>query len=802
MNRLMIVLVSILMVAAGAAVLNFTFTVTGASITTSGTSVSVSGPATLTVSGVGTDTGTFTASGSLANISGGDVTVPFTVTLGHGTFTGDMTFPVDVLGGSSSVNGSATIKSGTGLYVGLGNTTVSGSGFSGSVLAGGSLSFSTSGTANGENFTFTVTNAPITISGTSVFSGPASLTLAGGAPDTGTFSASSSLNNISGGNLTVPYTVTLGHGTITGTMTFPETVLFNSGPVSSSATITGGTGSYAGFTSSTLTASGTVTGSVLNGGTLSFSISGTVNTSGPAGPSITDIENNSSLIPAGFPNSGIGPSSIFVIKGNGMASATTVTALQDTTQAPLPTTGGLNGAVVTVNAGGKAYTPGLYYAIATQIAGVMPAAVPPGPATVTVSYNGQTSAAYSFTVVPAAFGINVYYGNYGVLQDSVTGAIITPTNSAKPGEAITIWGSAIGADPNDSDVSYSNKPQAIPTQTQLYIGNVLVPQSNILYVGSLGYPGVNGVIFTVPSTIQAGCFDSVAVATTISGVSTVSNVAVGSFMPNGGVCQDAYTGLDGNTISTLTQQTNVRTGSLFVFQQTSPGTSGVPSTLNAASGLFEQVTGSTSVAGSGEVSVGSCSLTQTLIASNITPPTITALNPGTITVTPPGGSAITLQTFPTIAGEYEAQLPSGAIPTSGGTFAFNASGGSGANAVGPFSTTVNFPNPIISWTNQSAAATVARSAGLTYNWTGGAPGSWVIVSGSSASSTASGSYTCIFPQSALTGTVPPYILAALPAGSGTSSLENSSSFTSFTASGLDYGIAFGGVSLSINSTYK
>jgi len=268
-------------------------------------------------------------------------------------------------------------------------------------------------------------------------------------------------------------------------------------------------------------------------------------------------------------------------------------------------------------------------------------------------------------------------------------------------------------------------------------------------------------------------------------------------MPSGLACHDAYTVLDVNVISTLTQQTNVRTGSLYVFQQTSP-----TSVLSAATGLFAQVTGSTSVFGGDAVSAGSCSLTETLIAGNITPLTTTALNPGTITVTPPGVSAITMQLVQSVVGEYQAQIPSGAIPASGGTFAFNASGGSGASAVGPFSTMVNFPNPIISWTNQSAAASVTRSAGLTYNWTGGAPGSWVIVSGSSASSTASGSYTCIFPQSALTGTVPAYIVGALPAGSGISSLENSSSFTSFTASGLDYGIAFGGVSFSVNSTYK
>ena len=280
MSRLMIAPVSILIVAAGAATLNFTFTVTSASITTSGTSVSASGPATLTVSGVGSDSGTFSASGSLANVSGGSVTVPFTDTFGRGTLTGNMTFPEGVLVGSAPVSGSATITSGTGLYSVLANTTVTGSGFSGSVLSGGTLSFSISGASNGRNHTFTVTNASVTISGTSTFSGAASLTLGGNSPDTGTFSATGSLTNISGGNLTVPFTVTLGHGTLTGNMTFPETVLVSSGPASGSATITDGTGSYAGYTSSTLTASGTVTGSVLSGGTLSFSISGTVNTGG------------------------------------------------------------------------------------------------------------------------------------------------------------------------------------------------------------------------------------------------------------------------------------------------------------------------------------------------------------------------------------------------------------------------------------------------------------------------------------------------------------------------------------------
>ncbi len=40
---------------------------------------------------------------------------------------------------------------------------------------------------------------------------------------------------------------------------------------------------------------------------------------GGGGPSITDVLNNSSLIPAGFPNSGIAQGSLFQVKGSGLA---------------------------------------------------------------------------------------------------------------------------------------------------------------------------------------------------------------------------------------------------------------------------------------------------------------------------------------------------------------------------------------------------------------------------------------------------------------------------------------------------
>ncbi len=182
---------------------------------------------------------------------------------------------------------------------------------------------------------------------------------------------------------------------------------------------------------------------------------------------------------------------------------------------------------------------------------------------------------------------------------------------------------------------------------------------------------------------------------------------------------------------------------------------------------------------------------------------MTGLNAGTITVTPPSGSPLTLGTFPQVPGTYTGTLATG-IPSTGGTFAISGSGATGANSVGPFTTTITFSNPLLSWTNQPANANVRRIDGQTYNWTGGGTGTFVIMSGSSTSATSgiSASYTCIAPVEAGTFTVPSYITNSLPAGSGSSTIENSTPFKTFTATGLDFGGAIGAVSFQINTTYN
>jgi uncharacterized protein (TIGR03437 family) len=514
-------------------------------------------------------------------------------------------------------------------------------------------------------------------------------------------------------------------------------------------------------------------------------------TSAGGAPIITEVQNNSSLIPNGFPNSGVAPSTLIVIQGGNLANPGSQTVLQDSTKG-LPTT--LNGASATVAAGGKTYPIAFYYATATQAAGVLPAGVPTGQATLTYTYGGNSTTA-TFNVVPSAFGIDVYGANQAVVQDSINGSLIDFTHSAKAGQIVTVWGTGLGADAADSDTTYAPAPHTIGTPVQVFVGGV--PATNVAYSGASAYPGVHVIVFTMPSNVPNGCFNPIAILTG-SGTSVLSNMPIVPFMSNGGICKDAYTGLAGDAIANLASQTSVRSGLLSVGQVTAPGTSGALTTNTGASALFQNVSGS-AFGRSGSFAIGTCAVNETSPGSNSGTVAATGLELGNITVTGPSGGPVPLTKLPTGEGAYFAQLSAGAIPASGATFTFRTTDGPDLEAL---TQSVTFPNSILSWSNQSDSAMITRASGQTYNWTGGAPGTFVIMTGSSVSNGAQGSYSCIAPAEAGTFTVPSYILSGLPAGSGQSSIQNSTGLSAFDVTGLDSGFAFGYVTFSVNSTWK
>ena len=532
--------------------------------------------------------------------------------------------------------------------------------------------------------------------------------------------------------------------------------------------------------------------------TLEFDTFGGSSTSG--GPTITGVVNNYSFIPAGFPNSGVAPGTLFVISGSGLASAPTGNlTLNSSAGQGIPLTSA--GASVSVQAGGKTFTPGLYYASPAQIAAVLPSGTPTGSATVTVTYNNATSNAFSFQVVPYALGFGTY--SEGVIATTTGYALHGYTNSAKPGETIILWGSGLGADTADSDTVYTGTPHSVNTPLQIYFGGV---PGHIVYAGSSGFPGLNQIDVTIPENATTGCYVTVVGVTGTGSSITTSNFGHLAISPSGGECNDSIFGLSGGTISTLSGQSTVRAGDLFVGQLISPKsqTDNTPQTTNIAFAEFSKDTGSTYSTSTGSsssaFSLGSCFVSEIVSSSGGGTGTSVGLDAGNISLTGPAGT-YQLTTIASIKGSYIGELPSNAITSSGGAFKFNGSGGAD---VGSFSTTVNLPNPILTWTNQSAGATVNRAQGVDVTWTGGGAGTYVIISGSSSDSNtgASGSFTCITNQSAGSFQVPGYVTSTLPAGSGSLDVENATSFGIFKATGIDFGFQFGFTGVSINSTYQ
>src|SRR5712691_818766 len=72
---------------------------------------------------------------------------------------------------------------------------------------------------------------------------------------------------------------------------------------------------------------------------------------------------------------------------------------------PLLSSEGLNGTSVQVSYAGGTINAILLYESATTVAAILPSTVPLGTASVTVTYNGQTSARSTIHVLQRAFGV-------------------------------------------------------------------------------------------------------------------------------------------------------------------------------------------------------------------------------------------------------------------------------------------------------------------------------------------------------------------------------------------------------------
>lgn len=514
-------------------------------------------------------------------------------------------------------------------------------------------------------------------------------------------------------------------------------------------------------------------------------------TGGGGGPTITQILNNYGLVPAGFSNSGIAQGSLFIIKGSGLADPNAQAMLPDLSKNPtLPTI--LNGASVKiVDSSSATITPVFYYAIAGQLALVLPSNTATGTAQVTVTYNNQTSTAFAIKVVKSAMGFDAYYGigsGLGVATDNSKPILYNYGNSIPPGTTVVLWGSGLGADPA-RDNTYTPAAFIIQGLDHVYVGGVDAP---IVYQGASGYPGLNQVDITIPTNAPTGCNVSL-VGVTAAGVPTnFLTLPIGT-----GACSDPAFGISGSQLQQLSLQNTVKSGFVGLYHSVSPATSGSGTQTNdVAFASFQSQPGSSYGAAGGSVSIPGCIVSQTSSGGGTS--NSTGLDAGNIAVNGPAGNA-TLTSIPQVLGSYFAKLASGFIPTAGGNFSFQGNGG---KDVGSFNASVVFPNPLLNWTNQSAAATVNLASGLQFTWSAGAPGSLVFMQGNSSGTSASASFLCIAPVETQQFSVPSYVTAALPPGSGNASLANYTDYKTFSASGLDFGASAGYVSYSVNATWQ
>jgi hypothetical protein len=493
-------------------------------------------------------------------------------------------------------------------------------------------------------------------------------------------------------------------------------------------------------------------------------------------PFIYQVQNNYSFLFPGVPNYGIAPGSLFAIQGLNLSGNSTA-ILQSSAAPGLPTT--LNQTSLSVTVDGVTTTPAIYYTSVSAVAAVLPSTTPEGTGTLTLNFNGNKTQA-PIQVVASAVGLDTLSGagsGAGVATDSNYN-LLGLTNSATPGAAITLWGSGVGADTSNGDTTYPQKQNNLTSiPMQVYIGGI---SANILYRGRSQYPGLDLIDVVIPANVSPGCYVSVVVQTG----AVVSNSVTIPVSATGGPCSDPALGLSGTQLQALAAKGSAPVKSLGIT--ISQYTSSTGKVTNQAFALSVNTASTEFSSGYFYASEGSCSV----FPSGTGFPFQSPLDAGSVQLTGPSG-ALSLGSE---GDEYIVQLPSGSLTANPGTYVFSGAGG---KDVGAFKVSLNVQGQL-SLTNTSALPSITRSQGATVTWTGGFAGGDVTVNGAGSGV----NFYCHAPSSAGQLTIPAATLMAVPVGGGKLVVMNTTAPQTVSATGIDFGLATGVVSIEVPTTFK
>ena len=504
-----------------------------------------------------------------------------------------------------------------------------------------------------------------------------------------------------------------------------------------------------------------------------------------AQPVITSgsIINSASFRTSGLPSSGIAQGSIFTIFGSGLGPAGWVTASGLPLQTTLATTS------VSVQAGGTSVDALILFAHSTQINAVLPSTTPVGTGTVTVTYNGQTSASQPIQVVANTVGLfTASSGGYG--QASATDlnyAVNSIIHTYHPGDYVVLWGTGLGPiTGSDADTPTVGN---LPGTVTIHVGSSDVTP---YYAGrSASYPGLDQIIFQVPTGI-VGCYVPVAVETS-GGVSNIPTISVSA---TGNTCSDSILGAD--LIAKLAAGNTVDFGWVHLesiilhFGASGPG---LPDYGYAS---FSEYTPATAAWANYGVSSGYC------VAGPYWLDDMSAaqLDAGLVLTVQGQGSVTVPQTYAG-SGFYQGSLNPNSPKFLWSDLKYAVTG-TGGSKVGAFSVSEYTSTPTVNFSNIALNQSLSLAGNIKVSWTGGdatMQNGQVTIGGASFSTgyALQGYFQCAAPLSAGTFTIPRWVLSPLPASgsSQTGSVSNPLGYiwigqwgigTTFQASGLDRGI--------------
>ncbi len=595
----------------------------------------------------------------------------------------------------------------------------------------------------------------------------------------------------------------------------------------------------------------------VNASSIATNVTLTVTASVPGGPPEALSANNSADY-----GTTLAQGSLFVVFGSYLGPGNLVAV----SSFPLPNM--LSGTSVTVTSGSTTLNCPMIYTSTGQVAAILPSNTPVGPATVTVAYNGITSNSYSPAQVTVAkssvgvFTVNSRGLGTGVFT-ALDGTLKTYTNSAKPGDILTVWATGLGPIGTPDNVL----PTAFPNfpNVQVWVGG---QSANVVYAGRSGCcAAVDQISFTVPA-VANGCNVPVVVVSGGGSSNTVSLPVSGS----GGACTDTGPTLPTSILTSAAAGQQVKVAAIAIgpalFQGNAGANQAMAKRLSAA--LHTQVsepdvaklkrafkarnpkairmamlkyasrwktldakTRATIAAQLGQTQEGALALFggfgnegvaamiggsqlpvagSCVVLPNNYPSGLGVVNASldagpSLLLTSAAGSVTLKQTG---AGQYRglfgASVTGPDIPLGAYTIS-----GAGGKDVGAFSSTITVGSRL-AISNKSSLATVDRTQPLTLTWTGGVAGNYVLIMGNTPGTgrygdpyTTPANFACAEDAGKGTLTIPGYILSSLSAtasGKGTLLILPHPLSNQITIPGIDLAYFADGSSDSVNVTFK